>query len=102
MSAADAAAEPLVICDPRPAERAEGGHAAPRLGTLDGVSFALVHNGKTHGMELMHLVLDELRARWRIGDVVEIGPPSPGYGGDPDDAKPAAEAVLAALSAVGD
>lgn len=93
---------PLLICDPRPGIRPGGQGAASRLAGLDGVSFALIHNGKTHGMELMHLVLDELRTRWRIGDIVEVGPPSPGYGGDPDDAKPAAEAVMAALSAVGD
>ena len=92
----------LLICDPRPRPRATDDRAAPRLDGLDGVSFALVHNGKTHGMELMHLILDELGARWRLGPVVEVGPPSPGYGGDPDDAKPAAEAVMAALSAVGD
>lgn len=93
---------PLVIHDPRPAMPATAAGAAPRLASLDGVSFALVHNGKTHGMELMHLVLDQLRARWRLGDVLEVGPPSPGYGGDPADAGPAAEAVMAALSAVGD
>ena len=93
---------PLVICDPRPPERAAGATTASRLDSLDGVSFALVHNGKTHGLELMHLILDELRHRWSLGRVVEVGPPSPGYGGDPDDAEPAAEAVMAALSAVGD
>ena len=31
-----------------------------------------------------------------------LGPPSPGYGGDADDAKPVAEEVMAAISAVGD
>ena len=92
----------IVICDPRPAERAPGDGPAPRLSTLDGVSFALIHNGKTHGMDLMRYVLDELRGEWSIGDVIEVGPPSPGYGGSPDDAKPVAEAAMAALSAVGD
>jgi hypothetical protein len=93
---------PLLIHDPRPARPAPGSAAAPRLDGLDGVSFALVHNGKTHGMELMHLILDELRVRWALGPVLQVGPPSPGYGGDPDDAGPAAEAAMAALSAVGD
>lgn len=93
---------PLLIHDPRPAGPTSSSGDAPRLTTLDGVSFALVHNGKTHGMELMRYVLDELGQEWTLGPTVEVGPPSPGYGGDPDDAKPAAEAVLAALSAVGD
>ncbi len=92
----------LIIHDPRPARAAAGASAAPRLDSLDGVSIALVHNGKTNGMALMHLIVDELRSRWDVGPVVEVGPPSPGYGGHPDDAKPAAEAVLAAMSAIGD
>jgi len=94
--------QPLLIHDPRPAEPATGSATAPRLTTLDGVSFALVHNGKTHGMELMRFILDELGKEWSLGPTIEVGPPSPGYGGDPSDAKPAAEAVMAALSAVGD
>ena len=63
---------------------------------------ALVHNGKTHGRELMEMVIDELRAAWSIADVVHLGPPSPGYGGDQADAGPVAEQVMAAISAVGD
>jgi hypothetical protein len=93
---------PMIICDPRPEVRVGDVDAAPRLRSLEGVSFALVHNGKTHGMELMYHVLEELGARWHLGEVVEIGPPSPGYGGNPDDAGLAPEAVMAALSAVGD
>lgn len=92
----------LFVCDPRPAERSDDAVTAPRLTTLDGVSFALIHNGKTHGRELMEYVLDELRAKWDIGRVTYVGPPSPGYGGDPSDAAPAAEQVMAAISAVGD
>lgn len=92
----------IVVCDPRPAARTGEPVAAPRLGSLDGVTLALVHNGKTHGMELMRLIVDQLRSRWRIGDVIEVGPPSPGYGGRPEEAGPVAEAAMAALSAVGD
>lgn len=75
---------------------------AQRLNTLDGAVIALVHNGKTHGRELMEMVIEELKKRWSIAGVVHLGPPSPGYGGDADDAKPVAAQVMAALSAVGD
>lgn len=92
----------LFICDPRPAERDQLVALAPRLSTLDGVAFALIHNGKTHGRELMEYVLDELRVSWDIGKVTYVGPPSPGYGGNPEDAAPAAEGVMAAISAIGD
>lgn len=92
----------LTICDPRPPDPVAGNEGAPRLDTLDGATIALIHNGKTHGRELMEFVIEELRERWSIADVVHVGPPSPGYGGEPGDAAPAAEAVMAAISAVGD
>ena len=92
----------LLVLDPRPPAPVIDSPLAPRLATLDGAVVALVHNGKTHGRELMEYVIDELRQRWRIADVVHLGPPSPGYGGNPDDAKPVAEEVMAALAAVGD
>ncbi len=91
-----------LFLDPRPPEVGAGDGPAPRLTTLDDAVIALVHNGKTHGRELMELVVDELRQRWRIGEVIHIGPPSPGYGGHPDEAKPVAEEAMAAISAVGD
>jgi hypothetical protein len=92
----------LLLLDPRPPAPTLDSPLAPRLRTLDGVVVALVDNGKTHGRELMELVIDQLRQRWRIADVVRLGPPSPGYGGNLDDVKPVAEEALAALSAVGD
>ena len=90
------------ILDPRPPIPEVANDLAPRLETLDDAVIGLIHNGKTHGRELMALIVDELRERWSIADVVHIGPPSPGYGGNPYDAKPAAEAVMAAISAIGD
>lgn len=92
----------MFILDPRPAQVEAAPELAPRLSSLDGVSIALIHNGKTHGRELMEYVLDELRERWNIGPVTHVGPPSPGYGGKPEDAAPAAEAAMAAISAIGD
>lgn len=92
----------MLVLDPRQAEADETPELAPRLQTLDGVSIALIHNGKTHGRELMEYVVDELRKTWAIGDIVHVGAPSPGYGGDPAGAAPAAEAVMAAISAIGD
>lgn len=96
------AVSPIFVCDPRVADRTEIVAAAPRLATLDGARIALIHNGKTHGRELMEYVIDELATRWSLGEVVYVGPPSPGYGGNPDDAAPAADAVMAAISAIGD
>lgn len=92
----------ITILDPRPPASIDDTGLAPRLATLDGAVIALVHNGKTHGRELMEYVIDELRQRWSIADVVHVGPPSPGYGGNPDEVKPIAEEVMAAISAVGD
>ena len=90
------------LLDPRPPAPIDETGPAQRLSTLDGVVIALVHNGKTHGRELMEYVVDELRRRWSIAGVVHVGPPSPGYGGNPDEVKPIAEEVMAAISAVGD
>lgn len=92
----------IVVLDPRPPAPSEVLDPAPRLATLDGVRIALVHNGKTHGRELMEMVIEELSARYDLGEVLHVGPPSPGYGGNPADAAPAAEQVMASISAVGD
>ena len=92
----------VVLLDPRPPRVDADTAGAPRLETLDGAVIALVHNGKTNGRELMEMVVAELRATWSIADVIHLGPPSPGYGGDQADAGPVAEQVMAAISAVGD
>lgn len=92
----------LLLLDPRPPLPDEDDGPAPRLATLDGATIALVHNGKTHGRELMELIIDELKQKWSIAGVVHLGPPSPGYGGHPDEAKPVAEEAMAAISAIGD
>ncbi|MEM7092272.1 MAG: hypothetical protein AAF567_04655 [Actinomycetota bacterium] len=92
----------LFVLDPRPTDAQAGPTLAPRLSTLNGATIALIHNGKTHGRELMEFVVDELRSRWDIGEVFHVGPPSPGYGGRPEDAAPAAESAMAAISAIGD
>lgn len=91
-----------VLLDPRPPEPSIADGLAPRLETLDGAVIALVHNGKTHGRELMEYVVKELSQSYSIADVIHVGPPSPGYGGDPADAAPAAERAMAAIAAVGD
>lgn len=92
----------VLLLDPRPPVVGADDLGAPRLETLDDAVIALVHNGKTHGRELMEMVVEELRTKWSIADVVHLGPPSPGYGGDQADAAPVAEQVMAAISAVGD
>ena len=89
-----------LLLDPRPPLPEPGRGAAARLDSLDGAVIALVHNGKTHGRELMEMVIDELRPRWDIADVVHLGPPSPGYGGDPADAFDAYPHQLSALKPI--
>ena len=102
MSEDPASTGELIVLDPRPPAPTEQLMPAPRLSTLDGARIALIHNGKTHGRELMEMVVEELSAHYDLDEVLHVGPPSPGYGGDPADAAPAAEQVMAAISAVGD
>ena len=92
----------LFVLDPRPPVRTDIVPQAARLDTLDGACIALIRNGKTHGSELLEYVIDELSAKYAIAGVLRLGPPSPGYGGNPADVGPAAEQVMAAISAIGD
>ncbi len=92
----------VFVLDPRPPVVEVSDQLAPRLRTLDGAVLALVHNGKTHGRELMEYIVEELSTTYSIADVLHLGPPSPGYGGDPEDARPVAAKVMAAIAAVGD
>ena len=43
----------MLLLDPRPPVPEPDEGPAERLDTLDGAVIALVHNGKTHGRELM-------------------------------------------------
>lgn len=89
------------ILDPRPPVDTSRVEPAPRLETLDGAVIGLVHNTKTHGMELMEFVVDELRIKYDIADVVRLCP-GPGYGGSMETAAPFAEHAMAIISAIGD
>ncbi len=89
------------ILDPCPPRNTRVVAPAARLETLDGVTLGLVHNGKTHGMELMEFVVDELRTRWAIAGVRRTRipittPPSP------EQIERIGSECLAVLSAIGD
>lgn len=90
------------IYDPRHAAPTTRKRPAARLPTLDGAVIAIVNNGKTNAGRLLELVIAELRREWSIKGVVELGPPSPGYGGLPEDVVIAAKWADAAITAVGD
>lgn len=90
-----------LIHDPRPPVSDAVVGQAPRLTTLDGAVLGLVHNTKTHGMELMEMVVDELRQRYDIAEVIRLSP-GPGYLGSMETAKPFAEKAMAIVSAIGD
>ena len=92
---------PVRILDPRPVRATERLPNAPRPETLDGVTLGLVHNGKTHGMELMELVADELRKRWDIAGVKRL---RKAIGAPLTDAhyQKVASERLAVLAAIGD
>jgi hypothetical protein len=48
------------------------------------------------------MIVEELRRTWAIVGVVQLGPPSPGYGGRLEDVVTAAEWATAAIAGVGD
>ena len=90
-----------LIHDPRPPAARAATEAAPRLPSLDGAVVGLVHNTKTHGMELMELVVDQLRNQYDIAEVIRLSP-GPGYRGSMETAEPFAERAMAIISAIGD
>lgn len=91
----------FLLHDPRPPASEELAQPAPRLDTLDGAVLGLVHNTKTHGMELMDMIVEELRARYDIGEVIRLSP-GPGYLGSMETAEPFAEHAMAIMAAIGD
>ncbi|MEZ5282530.1 MAG: hypothetical protein R2770_18890 [Acidimicrobiales bacterium] len=91
----------VLIHDPRPPASTALVDPAPRLATLDGAVIGLVHNTKTHGMELMEMVVEELRHRYDIAEVIKLSP-GPGYLGSMETARPFAEQAMAIISAIGD
>jgi len=45
---------------------------APRKASLDGATIGLLANGKSNGMALLDRIVERLRERHRIGDVVRV------------------------------
>jgi len=58
------------ILDPTVAPEPMESTLAKRVGDLDGKVVGLLSNSKVNGDVLLHLVREELAARYRLGDVV--------------------------------
>ena len=65
--------ESLEVLDPTSEPLVERGALAPRLDSLDGKRIGLYQNGKLNAKELMDQVEEQLRARWRIAEIVRGG-----------------------------
>jgi hypothetical protein len=64
------AQSPLEVLEPISEPEVEPGGLAARLDSLDGKRIGLYHNVKLNAKELMDLVEEQLRARYRLAGVV--------------------------------
>ena len=94
----------LKILDPTvPAEPATDVSVAKRVvGGLDGKVLGLLHNGKVNADRLLHLVRDQLAARYQLRDVVMLSKPSASRVADPAVLDRLARECDAVITAVGD
>ena len=75
---------------------------APRLPSLDGATIGLLANGKSNGMALLDRIVERLRERHRIGDVVRVAKTNASAPVTDDDAKMLAGRCAAIITAIGD
>lgn len=75
---------------------------APRPRDLDGAVIGLLANGKTHGMDLLDLLVDDLARRHRIAGVVRLTKANASAPLGADDATMFSEQCMAVISAIGD
>lgn len=82
---------------------AEAGVArAPRKGSLDGATVGLLANGKSNGMALLDRIVERLRERHQIGDVVRVAKSNASAPVTDDDALVLAGRCTAVITAIGD
>ena len=93
----------LKILDPVvAADEATDVSVAKRVGDLDGKVLGLLHNGKVNGDRLLHLVREQLAARYRLRDVIVVSKPSASRVADPAVLDRLARECDAVVTAVGD
>ncbi|HET9692626.1 MAG TPA: hypothetical protein VFP61_15875 [Acidimicrobiales bacterium] len=107
MPSPDPAAGAIVVdgvrlLDPTLRDTRDRAALAPRLGSLDGVRFGLLANGKTHGGRLLDLIVEDLSTRHRLGPVTRVRKAHPSRPPTDEQIEMLAEHALAILSAIGD
>ena len=89
--------DPVVVAD-----EATDVAVAKRVGDLGGKVLGLLHNGKVNGDRLLHLVREQLAARYQLRDVVMVSKPSASRVADPAVLDRLARECDAVVTAVGD
>jgi hypothetical protein len=90
------------LVPPLPWGTGTGAVPAARLSTLDGITLALVANGKANGEELLDDLAAELTRRHGVATVLRHTKPHPSLPLDDDVLTMFAEHAHAVLSAIGD
>ena len=75
---------------------------APRKQSLDGLTIGLLANGKSNGMALLDRIVERLRERHQIGDVVRVAKSNASAPVTDDDALVIAGRCAAVITAIGD
>ena len=75
---------------------------APRQHSLDGATIGLLANGKSNGMALLDRLVERLRERHGIGDVVRIAKTNASAPVSESDAEMLAGRCAAIITAIGD
>lgn len=92
------------ILDPtlRPAAPPAALPRAPRQHSLSGATIGLLANGKSNGMALLDRVVERLRERHDIGDIVRIAKTNASAPVSESDAETLAGRCTAIITAIGD
>jgi hypothetical protein len=75
---------------------------APRKASLDGATVGLLANGKSNGMALLDRIVERLRERHRIGDVLRVAKSNASAPVADDDAENLAGRCAVVITAIGD
>ena len=91
------------ILDPTVGAATSALHAlAPRPASLRGATIGLLANGKSNGMALLDQVVERLRERHRIADVVRVAKTNASAPVTDSDAEELAGRCAAVITAIGD
>ena len=76
--------------------------AAPRLASFDGVTIALLANGKANSDAILDAVADAIASRHRLAKIVRASKPHPSLPASADVVSTFAEQAQVVLTAIGD